>query len=614
MRYACGMPVATATPSPAKLPSSALEDMAPGPLNVAPSQGDTKQTETQIANYVQHLFYRARSLRRPLIAQWKLNYRTLHNKTWAPRAEAWMPSPEISQVFPVIFSSVAWMTDQRPTIETTAAPQPFSEYADFYQSLSQDMNSVLNACFMGNSLDLEISKCLWDAFTYGIGYFKTTWEPWLADGIGDTAFRRITPYNIYPDPFATSMEDMTYIVEAKQLTISDVDRSYPGARGRLASGMNIETDEQPHVLDETVSQSMARVRLGNLPTATNTRYSLTDTPRDRGIEDDPTVTVLEAWVRHHKTEDTDDPLVKKVRDVWRCIVTCGNVVLLDYDAGDVNAYGTHPYDRMVLTDMGEFYGPSVVGMLDSPQESIGRLVEAIMSNIALMGNPVLRESPRSRSRGKRITNRPGQRIEAEDTEVEWLNPPQMHPQMSVDLIQFFKGEIESISGLSAMVRGFSPGGRNSAGVLDQVQDAAFVRVRASLRQLEAALRGVCAKMCANIAEFYTEPRHMAIQGQDGQKFQLALRSRHFYTRDADDPDERIPLRFTLLADAGSQLPTSKQARAADAERLFALGAIDVYELLKAKQWPNYSIVAKRVMDQMSAGQSQAPAKRTATRS
>jgi hypothetical protein len=59
------------------------------------------------------------------------------------------------------------------------------------------------------------------------------------------------------------------------------------------------------------------------------------------------------------------------------------------------------------------------------------------------------------------------------------------------------------------------------------------------------------------------------------------------------------LRFTVVADAGSQLPTSRQARAAEAERLFALGAIDALELLKAKQWPNHAVVAKRIMEQQA---------------
>jgi hypothetical protein len=173
--------------------------------------------------------------------------------------------------------------------------------------------------------------------------------------------------------------------------------------------------------------------------------------------------------------------------------------------------------------------------------------------------------------------------------------------MSVQLVQYYESKIETISGLSAMVRGFAPTGRNAQGVLDSVQDAAFVRVRASLRELERGLREVAARMAANVAEFYTEERLMSIIGPDGQRTHLALNARHFYVPhngpNADEPGDRIPLRFSLIADAGSQLPTSKQARAAEAKDLFNLGAIDIYELLKAVQWPNYALVAQRVMEQ-----------------
>ena len=46
-------------------------------------------------------------------------------------------------------------------------------------------------------------------------------------------------------------------------------------------------------------------------------------------------------------------------------------------------------------------------------------------------------------------------------------------------------------------------------------------------------------------------------------------------------------------------PTSKQARSAEAKHLFQLGGIDVYELLKAMEWPNYALVAQRVMQQQT---------------
>lgn len=599
----------TATPPPST-PNTGLPEnvAAKGPSVPSPSEAST-------AAYVYELFHKARNARRPMVAQWKRNYRTLHNKVWTARAEAWMPSPEVAQVFPVIFSSVAWMTDQRPVTQVTPSPQPFSEYADFYQALATDMNTILSANYMAYDLDMEINKVLWDVKTYGIGYTKQVWEAWQADGLGDALFRRVSPFNIYPDPHANSPTDLTYIIEAKTMTTSDVDRAWPGAAKRLTGNTTAGIDEQPTKLEESVSAMAPRVALGNLPSSTNTRYAV-GAQRDRapGITDDPICTILECWVRSHHAIDTDDPAVKKVTDEWRCIVVCGNIVLSDKPAGEITAYNTHPYDRMVLVDVGEWYGPCLVEMLDSPQESIGRILTAIEQNIALMGNPMLVESPRSQSKNKRISNRPGQRIDANPDQVAWLNPPQMHPQMAVNLIQFYKSEIESISGLSAMVRGFSPSGRNAQGVLDTVQDAAFVRVRATLRQLEALLRGVSSKMCATIAEFYTEPRVMSHIGQDGQRTNLALRGRHFYTRDADNPDQRIPMRFQLLADAGSQLPTSKQARAAEAERMFALGAVDVYELLKAKQWPNYALVANRVMSQMAqagAAAQQAPGRRRA---
>ena len=590
---------------------NALADLAPGPVNAA-ATGDGA-AEAQLVSYVYELFNKARNARRPMVNAWKRNYRALHNKVWTPRAEAWMPSPEVAQIFPVIFSSVAWMTDQRPVTQVIPSPQPFSEYGDFYQQLATNMNTIMEASFMSYNLDMEISKVLWDVFTYHIGYTKTVWEPWLADGLGDAVFRRVSPFNIYPDPHARDEASLTYIIEAKMMTMSDVDRAFPGAKSRLSGAVSASVDEQPTRLEDSVSQLSPRVALGNLPSSTNTRYAMSG-GRDRaGVVDDPICTVLECWVRGHKVEDTDDPAVKKVTDEWRCIVVCGQIVLMDKTAGEVSATNTHPFDRMVLADMGEWYGPCLVEMLDSPQESIGRILTAIEQNIALMGNPMLLESPRSQSKSKRISNRPGQRIEADPSQIAWMNPPQMHPQMAVQLIQFYKGEIESISGLSAMIRGFAPGGRNAQGVLDTVQDAAFVRVRATLRQLEALLRGVCNKMCASIAEFYTEPRVLAHLGADGQMTQMALRARHFYLRDADNPDERIPLRFQLLADAGSQLPTSKQARAAEAERMFALGAIDIYELLKAKQWPNYAVVANRVMTQQAMGMASGPGKRQAAR-
>jgi hypothetical protein len=587
---------------------------------VPTAEGGPSERELRVATLVRQLYGRALAARRPLISQWKKNYRVLNNKTWGTRGESWIPNPEMAEIWPVVSSMVAWMTDQRPTIEVTPSMQPFTDYADFYQALATDMNSILQASFIENGLDAEIAKALWDVMTYGVGYLKTGWEPWLADGLGDSVFRRRDPFTIYPDPNARNPQELNYIIEARVMTIADLDRSIPGSMKLLGAGGGLDDrDDSPHKLDVDGAQSrtpapdiaknLGGIRPivyagdgtpGALGAATQSRHSETPSSRATGsLQDSPMVLVMECWIRDYTTKTLDNGTAQVV-DNWRCIVVSGNRVLLDHSASDINAFPTHPYDKLVMYDTGEWYGPCLVEFLTPAQESINRILGAIEYNMLLMGNPILVESPRSASQNKRISNRPGQRMEANPHEVQWLQPPQMHPQIAVQLIQFYQSKIESISGLSAIVRGFSPNGRNAQGVMDTVQDAAFVRVRATLRELERCLRGAASKMAATIAEFYTEERFLSMLGPDGDRTTKALRARHFYITEKEGQGKRIPLRFSLLADAGSQLPTSKQARSADAERLFALGAIDHLELLKAKQWPNYAVVAKRMMEQQAA--------------
>lgn len=590
-------------------PGSGTSDSWPGASAADPLH--SLEEEHRVAALVRHLFYRARDLKRPLLGQWRKNYQVLNNRLWGPRAEPWMPAPEITQIWPVCASLVAWMTDQRPIMEVIPSAVSFSEIADYYQTLAQDMNVAIDVTFSDNLLDGEINQSLWDVLTYGIGYFKTSWEPWLADGLGDTAFRRMSPFDAYPDPWARSQRQMNYFIEAQTVSLDDLDRAFPGARHRISFGPMEDIDDTPHRLDTTVGRNTPRTNLapltGGTPNATRVWQGQ---PSQRGqggaITDIPVVTVLTCWVKSHKHERPDamspdlGPYgITRTIDKWRCVVVCGNAVLMDEPAENINAHGGHPYDRIVLFDTGEWYGPCLVEFLTSPQESINRILGSIEHNLLLMGNPVLLESTRARSRNKRITNRPGQRIEANLNEVSWLMPPVMNPRIAVELLQYYEQKIEAISGMSAIVRGFQPSGRNAQGVLDSVQDAAFVRVRATLRELERALKSVGKKMVANISEFYTDPRIISMLGPDGNRTIKQLRGRHFYVPEGAN-FERIPMRFNLLMDAGSSMATSRQARSAEALDMYKAGAIDSIELLKAKQWPNWWIVGQRIMEQQAA--------------
>jgi len=260
-------------------------------------------------------------------------------------------------------------------------------------------------------------------------------------------------------------------------------------------------------------------------------------------------------------------------------------------AEDLWSHGRHPYVRYVQHDMGDFWGISLVEHLAPAQLAINRLLAALQHHAELCGNPVMLEDSRSGIPRQKITNIPGQRLtKNQGSEVAWLVPPDM-PQGVRDLVTFWINEMERISGLSAMVRGATPTGRNAQGVMDSVQESAFVRVRLALRNLERTLAAAGDLMGNLIVENYTMPRTTAIAGPTGQKSMLALKARHFYAPNFAGAD---PMKFSLYVQAGSALPISRSARSQEADTMFAMGAIDAQAVLEAHDYPDRRQILERV--------------------
>jgi len=254
-----------------------------------------------------------------------------------------------------------------------------------------------------------------------------------------------------------------------------------------------------------------------------------------------------------------------------------------------------PYSSFTAMKTGEFYGVSTVELLESMQISINRILGAIERNINLVGNPVFKETMRSGNIRTTMRNEPGQRIQVNDiNDGVWLDPPQMHPQMAFQIIDYYTKRMEVISGLAAQNRGQIPKGRNSSEVLDDVSEGSFVRIRMGLRNLERALRKSLTEVASLITEFYDTPRLKTVIGPDGDSTALALSARHFYLPSYDSGQPATPMRFTLNVQAGSSLPTSRLATAQEADALFAMGALDVEGVLDAHQWPGRADILKRI--------------------
>lgn len=561
--------------------------------------------DREIANKVRNLFEQARSRRRPLVGRWNKSYKMLRNRFWvADGRPTWMPSPQIPEIWPIVSARVGWMTDQR--IRHTVAPSavPNTQYYSWQTDMARDLAAVMDATWFVNHEEREVSKMLWDAETYGTGFLKTVWDPLAAGGLGDATIRRLNPFVVYPDPNARNLEECNFIIEVKNLPIQTVDRLYPGAKRLLGKPgiLDDNPDMPPDQLTGAGVQAPKSVS-GAVSPSTTPKWGMPGATNIRVWDDEP-VTVMEAWLRDHKVVNG------KIVDEWRVVVVVGEHVLMNEPAVNLWRHGTHPYSRYVPADIGEFWGVSMVELLTSPQEAINRMLAALQHNVELTGNPIWKDPKSSGLQRTQITNRPGSRIEvgAGGQEAGWIDPPGMNQGM-VELIRHHLGRMEAVSGLSSITRGGTPGGRNSAGVIDSIQEAAFVSIRSQQRELEHTLRDAGNKKAALICENYTTPRTVAIAGPQGEATSLGLQARHFMVPTAEGA---LPLEYQLWVDAGSGSHTSRKVREERAMTLFGLGAIDALALLESLDWPNARETYERTMKQQAAG-IEAPGARQRTR-
>ena len=333
------------------------------------------------------------------------------------------------------------------------------------------------------------------------------------------------------------------------------------------------------------------------------------------------VNVYECWIRENVVSErkTTDPLQGEtemvVSDEWRVVVYSGRHVLLDTTATDLWQHNHHPYSRYVDDETGEFWPVPIVTYLAPCQVAIDRLLQAMQSSAELTGNPIFMDVANSGLGRTQIINRAGARLtmdsavaNTQGAKPSWLPPPQMSGDV-MGLINLWRQIMENISGLSQAQKGALSTGRQAAQTMQSAQEAGFVSIRASQRNMELALTTSGTLLCHLIAQNYTTPRVVAIVGDKGADTSLLLASRHFYSPSRDMETGKYdltPLTFSLNVSAGSDRPTSRQARIAEADALFAMHAVDQQFVLQAHQVSDWEAVLQRMQQQQIAAVPAAP--------
>lgn len=596
--------------------------------------------QLDLINKLKQLFNASRKERQNYHANWYRNYRLVMNiiGTWSSNIR--QPSTRISAIYPQLATIVSWMNDQHTSIDISAAADPGTPMQAWYQQIAQDLSDVMESNWEADSYDQEKKLVIWDAMIYGTGFFKSVWDQSLAGGLGNCKPTHVDPFKLYIDPKATSLNDAEYIIEVREMSLDEVERRFPGKSVMVEGAMSGDSvDEKPtytstesNIAKANPGNSLANYSGGAFGSAagssigsgagSQTRWGGPRQPDIPGLL--PKVIVYEFWLRENEewydeteeeaphAEPPDILTTKHVRDRWRIVVLAANNILMDEYADDLWKHGGHPYDRFVFDDVGELYGVSLVDHLAHPQVAVNRLLLALQQNAELTGNPIALVASNAGLGRRGFTNKAGQVVDinaaamqGQGKGLDWLRPPEP-AQILMELIKFYLDQMDQITGLAPVQKSMSSGDRRSQDSMSMVQEVAFVRIRNALDNLEQTLKSVGQKLADLIIDNYTEPRYIAIVGQQGTQTSLALRARHFNV-----PTEKgaTPLKYSINITAGAQMPTSRQSRAAQANFAYGVGLIDRQAWFEANQYPNWQTINARIEDKEAKGQFQPPGQR-----
>lgn len=568
------------------------------------------RTDFYLTSKLHELFELARDQKRKYQTTWRRNYLLTSNRQYALDVQQpWSPNLTDSEIFPIISSRIAWMTDQRISPEICPAAEANTPFYDYMQTLGEHLQSLLQSVQQVNAWDQQVVLALWDAAQFGTGIFKAVWDSGLTSGLGNVALKRIDPWKFYPDPNATSFDDCNYLFEVNKLTYTEIQRRFPGTADRILDaaithGTNSDQSGRP---GPSGGSTYPMAMPGNLPTSSGTVWGLPGQSNSATQLLTEGINIYECWVRENEplTRQPTDPTFPSTTehvetDRWRVVVYTNDIVLLDEYADNLWQANRHPYVRYVDEETGEFWPVPIVSHLAPAQIAINRLLSAMQGNAELIGNPIFMDVANSGLVRTQIPNRPGVRLTLDSSAAQnpgakpdWLKPPTMSTLVP-NLVQYWLSRMENISGITGVQKGQTPSGRQAQQTIQATQEAASVRIRSALRNLERAL-GQCYNLLASLViQNYTIPRVIAIMGTDGENNTLRLAARHFYSPTSHGAE---PMKFSLLVRAGSSNPTSRQARIAEADALFAMHAIDTQAVLEAHAFPNWQTVNQRMQAQ-----------------
>jgi hypothetical protein len=465
-----------------------------------------EQHELQLASYWNYKFKDAMVHKAPYTKKWQQYMDAYHGEYFKDKKRPEYKSNLVSNyIFSIIETIRPIMLDNDPKFQSMPR-QPEG------MRFSEDLQEAFSYEWDREKMSRKLYKELITTLVMGTSIF---FQPWDSKDKQIKAVP-VNPFNIFPDPLATTIEDAEYIIYASYRHVERLKRLFPQKADKLSGG-DINYGELVHNNDEN-----AKI--------------------------DSQVLVLEVWTRDYESLESENGETRQKYPNGRVITLCPEIGVVLTDKA--NPYEDKEFPFTLIKDYdipGKFWGEGEVEQLLSPQKYMNELNNAILDNAKTTANmPWIVDKNAGIPKGA-ITGRPGLILRKNPgSEVRREQPPSL-PAFVVNAVETYKGDMEQISGIFDSLKGNSETGVYTAQGILALQEAGQARIRLKVKILEDALGEMARKWFSRMRQFWKEDKWLRISKIDGSyDFRMLI-------RDALEQD------YDFKIMAGSTMPVNRGA-------------------------------------------------------
>jgi len=143
--------------------------------------------------------------------------------------ESGMPTFEINRITPIIETMKYFVTANNPRWKAVAVEGSDTNIAQIHSDIAEYCWSLSNGKAIYSSVVL-------DTLTKGLGYFFIDIDTDLDNGKGDVIFKKVDPYDVFPDPMSRDflLRDASFIIIKKTLPREQLKTMFPEYSRKIA--------------------------------------------------------------------------------------------------------------------------------------------------------------------------------------------------------------------------------------------------------------------------------------------------------------------------------------------------------------------------------------------